>query len=423
MNSRFVSAQQMIAAAHSQNRWLADELRRLTELEQEHDVEEQKLSSSLEDAWQRFTQAALPKLAKEITDPLAALLRLPDVSSQALGERRQAVLQRAHDTLAAIHANPHFVDREEHLNGLDIRLADLDKYAAPLDESTRDLESEPLFWELIQDGYGAPEYKRAWWQLSYYRQWKHADLIVEAHGARLGVSDFSGIRQKYLQEKQALEAFDAERQELLRAKTAIVDMVADESRWQNIIRDIDTNLLDAARARVKAHLEGLPVDDIFPLLASRPDLILAVKRVEGVKAKTRYMREMFEEYVLRARENLIRMKNKNQRDIVKLARPKHSQKRFGVDDYQRRFKDRTQSYAKRYTRYQDARGRIVGFDDYDRWRVNDVLWWDLMTDGCMDGNFIHEVNHHHSLRAMHSHTANDMSVHARAYDDLQADFS
>ena len=40
----------------------------------------------------------------------------------------------------------------------------------------------------------------------------------------------------------------------------------------------------------------------------------------------------------------------------------------------------------------EARTHIVEFHHYERWNpAADVLWWDVMSDGRLDGNFIPEV--------------------------------
>ena len=79
--------------------------------------------------------------------------------------------------------------------------------------------------------------------------------------------------------------------------------------------------------------------------------------------------------------------------ITKLIRPKNIGRHWQDADYQRRFgKDRTVSWSKRRSRIRDARTRVVEFHDYSRWDpMRDFLWWDVMTDGQLDGNFIDEV--------------------------------
>jgi hypothetical protein len=69
---------------------------------------------------------------------------------------------------------------------------------------------------------------------------------------------------------------------------------------------------------------------------------------------------------------------------------------------------------KSYARATRSYETVYVFDRYDRGRfVDDFLWWDLMTDGRLDGNFIPEV---HRFRSAHP----DWRYDAGAFGDDEA---
>lgn len=415
MSAGYVSARDVVRAAESQNRWIQAEVARLDTLERDHRARQAEQDQALEDAWSNLVDTLLPSLAGPVLDDASRLLSLAEISSAAVAKRRQDEQSRATARLAAIHADPRFTERAERLTVVSIRVTEIDEYKQPLEESVRALEEEPLFVALVREGYGTDAYTSSWWRLSYFRHWKHADLVVEKHGPRLGATEFGAIRERYLEELRALEAFLAERKELMATAKAITDLEDEEARWQQALQALDGNLLASARAKVRAHLEALPAEERIVLLLPRPDLVIAAKRVAGVEAKRKYLEAMREEQLRRWRADLMRMQDKNRRDIVKLSRPKHQGRAFPRADYDRRFQDRAAKMEKRYQRYLDARDRIVVFEDYDRWGGRDLLWWDVMTDGRIDGDFIPEVREHHLHHAHHAHA--EVSYARDAFDD------
>ena len=66
-------------------------------------------------------------------------------------------------------------------------------------------------------------------------------------------------------------------------------------------------------------------------------------------------------------------------------------KRFTDEQFAKRF-GRADRFGRRAERYRSVSSTIYSFDAYDRANLSsDFLWWDLMTDGRYDGNFVPEV--------------------------------
>ncbi len=84
--------------------------------------------------------------------------------------------------------------------------------------------------------------------------------------------------------------------------------------------------------------------------------------------------------------------------------PKKQGFRMTQEEFDRRFRDRNDAWNKRWQRYDTTRSQIIVYERYDTYDpVADVIWWDIMTDGRLDGNFIPEVHHHHDVHGFHHH--------------------
>ncbi len=369
------------------------------------DVERQK--QALEEAWTALGVAFIPELRPEVLESCAARLHLRSVSVAAVMAQRQATLNAANAAAAKLREEPGVKNGEAIENEVNIRLAELDEAIAPLSDGTQLLELMPQFSELLAHRYGTDEYQVRFWQSSFYRHWKHADLIVEAHAKRLGVETFAEIAARYVAEMTALtelrRAAAAERTRL----SASRDLRAALEKQERIISEIDSITLSLARSAVVEHLRPMSDEDLVALVGSEDGVTsVALKRVLGLKKKQEYLGSLTGEQIGPSLTELRTMKEKLGRTRMKLGRSKNAYRQWNDNDVQRMLgRDRSDRWHKQRTRINESRTRIVEFHHYDRWDpVRDMLWWDVMTDGRLDGNFIPEVRahgHHHHHHHQH----------------------
>jgi hypothetical protein len=88
---------------------------------------------------------------------------------------------------------------------------------------------------------------------------------------------------------------------------------------------------------------------------------------------------------------------KLEKESLKYQRPKNAGAVFPAEAFEKRFDpSRTEKLKKRVSRIGETQERVYVFDRYDRGSfATDFLWWDLVTDGRIDGDFIPEVRSHH----------------------------
>jgi hypothetical protein len=263
-----------------------------------------------------------------------------------------------------------------------------------------------MFGELLRTDYGPPTYATPFWSFSYYRHWKHGDLLVEKYGPRFHAKDFATLRAKYTEQLEALTTLREERGRVAQAWERVAALLRKREEAKRGLETIVDRHTQDIRARVRAHLEPLDDERLAQLLAHDEAGRTAAARVSGVRAKRVYLEKMHEQMVKAPREDIRRAILKNERDVAKLTRPKNYNRTMPREVFERRYKDRRPAWQKRRARYVDTTTHIVHFHDYGRWNpVSDFLWWDVMTDGRLDGDFIPEVQYHHATYGRYDQAA------------------
>jgi hypothetical protein len=347
----------------------------------------------LEGAFDHLAEVLVPGLDAPRLDVASRALHLPNIGAAVAAQMRHTILLRATQRRAELVVDPRVQSAEAIDNEVAIRFAELQEAAAPLETSTRALEVEPLFLELLAHRYGTPEYVVRFWQLSYYKHWKHADLIVEAHAARSQRDTFAGIAARYVEERTALDELRREMSVQQGRRTEVKELQQELAACERTIADVDSTVLATLRTRVKDHLKPLDDAALTSLMATDPAAGLAVKRILGVKKKKTYLGALESEQIKTSLRDLGAMKGKLVRTRTKLGRPKNRAATYTAAVAERMVgADRSDRWHKRRQRLDEARTRIVEFHHYDRWSpMSDLLWWDVMTDGRLDGDFIPEV--------------------------------
>lgn len=387
------SADEIIRAAHRQNSALEQEIEAISALAEQHRRDLLGLRHELEAAWEHLASTLVPSLDRAALDAAAARLALPTIAAARVEAERAEERRQIEAELAQIDADPLYVQREGLLNEQSIRVPELEDLIAPLAEARRACEAQPLWDELHASGYDTPEYAVKWYMLHYYTLWKHGDLALAALQSRFPAAQrFADLRAKYDELCAAEQELAGEREALLRRGKRVAELTDRRALLQRRLEGAPQRALALARGRVQAHLSQLDAADAGPLLADSRAASFAYKRVLGLAAKQRYLEALGKQLVQQPRAQLEVALAKNQREIAKKQRPKQYHAQHSVADFGKRFGVRQDAWDKRRDRYARARGQLLDFSDYSRAEfARDFLWWDLMTDGRLDGDFIDEV--------------------------------
>jgi hypothetical protein len=396
-----VTTRQLVDATRESLAGLQAEQRELTTMQRNVERDIAQIDGEVGEALGTLAATLLPDLGDAHLERAAALLRQPQFSSRAGRARRAQETTELTASLGRLQAEDLWVRRDEVANEVAIQRAELRDTMAPLQRSIDELEAEPLWSDLLACRYGTDEYVVPWWSLTYYRHWKHGDLLVEKYGPSRKVEDFKGLVNRYLHEKDAFAELDRSLARVDARGAAVDQAVADVARTTELLATVDERFLGRARAAVRDFLAPLSDADLLGLCAADGDLLLCAKRVCGLRAKQAYLRRLVDEDLVPSLSAVGTMRSKFERDVQKLSRPKNARRSWSPHELQRRsLGERAVKWRKRRERWGTTRQQIVGFHHYDRWDpVADVLWWDLMTDGRLDGDFLPEVRtrdaHHH----------------------------
>jgi hypothetical protein len=379
-------------------------------------VEVQSMLSNLGGTFQKHDQglAELQNLYNQTLDELVHL-NLPNLSQEAFRDVRQYTGYGQFDV-----KNPFVVMNEEHarltqlINEIDnderylrhdelvndvsgelvIKVEAISQNFNLLKESVQRYESEPRFLRLIQSNYGTPDYTARLWQLDYYRDWRAASQITKKFNKK-----FYEIRSDYLPLRQA---YDQTHNELALAQKEINDvkeLVNLRGQSLHRLNNLPQVILQESQAALRQHLQYVDKEQLFNWTQGDHARQASIKKLDGIEKKLNYLKEMVAHQQQQEKAVLEEYLYKLSRKVTKYQRPKYYHYTVPDRDAAILYIDPKEKLFHKRNKFWKSYDVIFDFDDYDYYDYQkDMLWWDLMTDGEIDGNYIQEVNYFYSRR-------------------------
>jgi hypothetical protein len=396
-----IKAQDFVRQAQKRREELKQTLQENHNAQNDYEQKHTALAEARAQALVALAELILPGLTPETVAAVLPLtgFRAFEVKSpfERLDERRRALTA----TIAEIENDARFTRREQILAELAPKQAalnqDLLKLAADLGRYTQ----EEGFVALADCGYGTPAYARKWWDLSYYADWKRGDELEErlsppaVPGLEQKLVPFGELAARYFRVKRAHDACRAEFDAVTEDVRAVQNLVRihEESAQGLTIAAHDT--LENCRADLQTHLEYLDREDLARRCAARPDLVEAVKKLHGLEKKAEYLVELRLHYLEPERELLNKQIDKLGQKAAKFSRPKNYRAQIPATDANAWLADPRPKLNERRNRYRQAYSRINSFQDYHRYEYGgSALWWDVILEGVLNGDFIPEVRDH-----------------------------
>lgn len=247
----------------------------------------------------------------------------------------------------------------------------------------------PRLGRLVNVDYGLETYDVPWWRVSYYGDWKAGDEILERFP---DMQTFAEVRSEYTRFLASMEDTGSRLAAIVTQIEAGAALEREMDGAREALATLETRHLAAAREGLVTHLLELDLESAGLRLGSDERLAPLVKRVSGLAHKERYLDEVAAKQLADIAQDLETERTKLGRTAEKYRRPKMAGATLPVETFRSRFEGRSERYRRRLERSDRYRQTIDGFDDYDRGRfANDFLWWDVMTDGRLDGDFIDDV--------------------------------
>jgi hypothetical protein len=303
-------------------------------------------------------------------------------------ERQQQEIDAATGRIAEIDAMPTYLQRD----ALKIELEELlDDSGTPFEHMHQEhkrLGAYERMQTLASNGFGTARYRHGGWRKYLTKEglqdWKFSDQIAESES--VPNADVIVDRYRTLGEKLELHAQDTQRNrkkldELIAisaehsAKVAFVANAPDV--WASLVGErLCTALLDRSGETMRTDVSG------------KADSA-ALTRVSGIRHQIIYLKQIREQ-LESDRSSLAERSRKLEDEQRRYSSNRHRyrNKRFTDEAFAKRF-GKSDAYDSRLNRYREAGSTVYSFSDYGRGStMTDLLWWDVMTDGQMNGNFL-----------------------------------
>jgi hypothetical protein len=310
--------------------------------------------------------------------------------------RMEAERQSLSERIAQIEADPRFQNREllraPRVGTLVQQLDELLHYRAPLADIVERCQ-HPRLERLLHLGYGLPDYPVRFWHTAYYADWEAGDEIVERFPDK---KTFAEVRAAYLEARDALAVHDTNIREI-QAQIALGEQLeAEHSERRRALDTLESRWLGFAREALGRHLSEIDLGALGDRLAKAPHVEILAKRVAGLSQQIVYLDRLAQKHLDEPEAALRGALAKIERTIVKYSRPKYHGAWVEGAAVERMSQGLAPRYERVQQRFEKQYNRVYVFHDYDRGNLaTDFLWWDLMTDGRIDGNFIPEVQSFH----------------------------
>jgi len=381
-----------------------------------------ELRERREAAWAQLGASVLPVPTAEALTRLADQLRLPGLKKIAdETTERRAEIERF---IAEIEGLPAYQDRERRRVHIVAELNEVQPLCEFAEGELQKLRKLPGMQELYDERWGTSHYEHRgllrFFNREFLEDWRRADDIVKA----LGVANFAEAASKFKQRlenaremTEAVQRLHAEQKRLDKLEQDRQDLIDEQEGLPAVQQQRAGQMLaETLATRGKDGVRDLPAPE---------DALRAYTVIEGVEHQTRYLEELSGKMrgdLTQLLDRAGRLREETRR--YESNRHRYRNKRFTDEQFGKRF-GRTARYTKIHDRYSNMSERVYVFHEYDRGSaLQDFLWWDLMTDGRFDGNFIPEVaewrhhHPHHSYIADHGSSFSSSSMsHTSAFDD------
>lgn len=387
-----VSTRDFLHNANLHMRTLGQLLRENEAAQKQHSSQVKALEQTRDAALDELAALYLPAWTPAAFAPIPALTgyRQFEVNNPfALAEQRRQTLS---SLVVSVEGDERYQRREQLLDPvageLSLKVAEAGQQLKFFNDSLAPYEEEPELYGLVERGYDTEAYGVKWWSLQYYRDWKHGDLITE----KFGKQSFREVLDDYHRLREARDEYQKDLRAAEKEKREVEDLVKSRADALAALENLEDESLAASRRQLREHLTFIDRQELATWSSAAPQFVGVIKRIHGIEKKIEYLEELAQRYLHAEREQLVNATTKLTKKVEKYSRPKYAYSGLPVEQANSWLGDPSQKLAARRTRYDESYRRVYEFERYDAFDyARDMLWWDLMTDGRIDGDFIPEV--------------------------------
>ena len=373
-----------------------------------------ELKDKLHYAYAQLTWACLGDITEANFQEVGERIHSPQLS-RLYGDA-VARTQRLKTRISEIEAMRIFQEREGEKQILDIKLQEVEPLYKIAEAEWRKLNSFAALPDLLRRGYGTLNYPHKgifrFLNGEYLRDWKAGDAIV----SQMGVKDFSEIIVKYTDRKEQVEILGRSVAELQAKKNDLDKLASERDQAMTEINDMPETLQAEAGRILALYLSGNK--EAYTQFAKPEEVKERFLAVDGITHQMTYLGGLNDK-IQQDLSDLNERAGRVQEEAARYSQDpyKYRNKSFTQDQFDRKF-GRTSRYDKVYDRYSHTSQTIYVYDNYYyNDPISDFLWWDVMTGGRMNGNFIPEVQQYYQDNPDYSYSRPDYSNNSGDYSN------
>lgn len=400
-----IKAQEFLGLAAQRRGELEQARRENQNAQQDYEKKREMLVNARNKTLRELVEMILPALQREAVAGVVALTGFRGFEVKDPFARLAEQRQQLTATIAEIERDPRYLAQDRLINPdngeLTLKHQEILRENRELGQKLTPFTACEGFVELVESGYGTPAYAKKWWELSYYSDWKRADELEEilsppaVSGLEQKLIPFAQHAERYRLVKRAAENCDAARRGVEREIASVKNLVETHERCAQGLLTAARDALEACRADLSAHLEYLDREELARLCGGNAQILPVIKRLHGQEKKTEYLDELRGHYLEEERLALARNIEKLDKKIVKFRRPKNNYAQIPVADANAWLADPRPKLSERRQRYRQAYNRVYNFQNYAGFQYGaNALWWDLILEGLLNGDFVPEVRDH-----------------------------
>jgi hypothetical protein len=371
----------------------------------EHNDELEALRTEHEKALLELAEYAMPKLDPEVFRQIKNFLGYGQFLATDPIQKMQLDQEKKQARLAQLNQDPRVQNSDIYIHpntgNISLKIQESQEQLKVVDQVVSQYSAEPRLLDLFENGYKTPAYKFRWWNANYYSDWKWGDIYEEKFGKT--IEAMSTEYQAFSRDKATLE--DSVR-ELTNEKNQILALVKEQQELKEALADFPNFTLRQCHQKLVAHLRHADKEHLFNLAKGDPARESLIKKIHGIEKKNQYLQELGKKHFTEQEQYIDTIIARVNEKITKFSRPKKSGMAIPQHEIDKMLPDVREKIGARDRRFNKQSVTIVNFHQYDYYDYQrDMLWWDVMTDGRIDGNFIPEVNewHHHHPNYTYQH--------------------
>lgn len=402
----------VVRAARQARATVEEDLGRVDSFHHWHQKQRAEVDAELAQASRDLGQALLPSFHPKAIERAVGLTGYSPLAHENLAARVTAEETQLAGQIAAIEADRRYWDaeRDKSLRGLTpaLHCARLAQQQRGFDDFVRSAE-HPRLQRLCDLEFGTPKYDVGWWRISHHQDKSCAEEILRRFPA------FGGDFARFAAELARCRAASAQLARDLAAAQAVERLLGEHERLVEARRTTKDRWLAWARERLVSHVLGTDPSAMSKWLEREPPTRLIFLRASGLRAKVSYLDGLFQANVGKMSMELRERHAKLTKIEAAYARRPRT---MPADQFAKAFVDKRPKYHARFQKYAKGYHRVQSFDRFHAGRgVEQLLWWDVMTDGRLDGSFLPDVSRFRETHPDYSYHRPDRSFFKEPKED------